>query len=327
MKATTPLRLLTVFAATAALVGPLASCGGGDSSTPAPAPAVPAPPAVVYTQAQITTSAKLAASTATIINGSMPVPLSLAAGIVYGAASSTAGSQTINGARCDTGTFDTTTVKAAARSGFAAGDRVNVVFNACQITVDGVTTTTNGAVSVTVSADTRFNGETAPYDIPFQVNFTNFASTIASTSTVFNGGGNARVNSSTTFLASLAVPAGGNLSARTGTLTLTYGAGFAFTATDGGSGSTGSLRVDGPVNAAVSGVGGVPLVLATPTALTGVTNSSGVITPTAGELRLNQPAPALTILPGASSTTVRGDTNGDGSLDLSFVTTWLALFQ
>jgi hypothetical protein len=319
------LRLLTVFAATSALVSPLTGCGGDDPPPPAPPP----PPAVVFTQADVLTSAKLAVASVTLTNLITPFPIAVIGGLVYGTASGSGGSQsgTLTSCGAGGGTFAVTTVKAAARAGLASGDQVNVVFSSCRFTSGGVTTTLNGAADTTVSREVVFNGSTAPFDVQFQVKFTNFTSALdAGAPSAIGGGGNAQVqdNASGTTV-SFNVPSGGGMNTRAGSAVLNYSPGFAFTLAEGVTRS-GSLRAEGLIVATTSGLS-LPFTLSTPTTLSGPIDGLSVVTPTTGELRIVGVGPVASITAGASSVTVRGDSNSDGTLDLSSVTTWAQLLQ
>jgi hypothetical protein len=208
-----------------------------------------------------------------------------------------------------------TTVKAAARAGFAAGDRVNMVFSACSFNAAGINVVLNGTAETTLDQDLVFNGAS------------NFTSTIgAGSAATFGGGGNAQLQdgaSGTTV--GLTVPTGGRMTTTVGGAGVTYNPGVSFTFTEGVT-NTGSLRVNGPLITSGGGFS-LPITLTTPTTLTGPVDVISVVTPTAGELRITGAGPEASITAAATSVTVRGDSNGDGSLDLSFVTTWPQLLQ
>ncbi len=231
---------------------------------------------------------------------------------------------------CDvSGTYSVRVTKSAPRMGLAAGDQLGVTYAKCKFKrsnflLDGSFTATLESDAVGLKKD--------EFSIVFQAETAAFATTseqggpakgvVGMTGTVRVAHSVSPANSGTL---QFVVPASGRLTANLGAgkdrFFIAYGPGTAFSSKFSRSTFSGSHKLDGTLDTGANGEAGVSLAVATPEALTfndPFTPSSGVVKAASADL-----ATSTTV--NAGNARVSGDTDGNGSLDLSFDLRWQEL--
>ncbi|MES2888886.1 MAG: hypothetical protein V4739_12870 [Pseudomonadota bacterium] len=230
----------------------------------------------------------------------------------------------LNGA-CTSGAASASVTKAATRTGFAIGDQVTLTFDKCLTSgflVQGTARLTPRAVVATRAA-----GEV---DVNFEARATGFSVAFNGMTVLHEGVAEikATANSSGVIGYAITVPSGqqwGVVLSGQATSRTTLGSNTALLLTQSTTPNTMTKKLDGAISA------GTPqqrqYQVNTPTPLSGSVGSSGQFVPTAGQITTNHLAARLdtSTTVSAGNVTVVGDTDQNGSLDLSFTTTWTGL--
>jgi len=300
----------------------LAACGGGGGDTNST-------PTTIRTQSDVLTVASLGILSASLTGTDIAPDLGMLGALVQGLSSVASGSLAAPASSCidngaGSGTFTVTLSKSGTYTGFNAGDQISLNFANCDF--GGIGYVINGPVKLTLQS-AAVNLTSDNYSVSFQADTTGLSTTLGGVGVAYTGTTNVTTGTSngTTNSASFTVPAGtsltANLTGGSSALSLVYNGGTTFSATDVASPNSASRALNGSVS-----TGGVALVISTPTTLAGTT-SSGAFVASSGVI--NTKATALNL---ATSTTlsgliasVNGDTNGDGTLDLAFQSTWSIL--
>jgi hypothetical protein len=294
------------------------ACGGGGDSTPTPA----AGGSTRLAQSDIQTTGSLGSLTL-LSSDSDAKQVMVFADAVLNATSSIGGGSTLpDTAACRTsGSLTASTTKLASRVGYANGDQLLVTFSNCN---SGSGLVLNGSLRMTAQGTIANVG--SAYDIRYNASMTNLSFRTASLTTTLTGGMD--INSSNT-VSAFTVPANQSLTSTLNSgstpVSTTYRAGTTARSVDTVSPNTASRKLDGTVVIATSS-SQLTFDVATPTAFAGTT-SSGRFIPNTGVMTFRQSGGPLnaSISVSGNTATVSGDTDGDGSLDLSFATTWTAL--
>jgi hypothetical protein len=303
--------LTCLFAAAAAL----AACGGGDD-TPAPAPST-------YTQAEVLISAKLGALTAGISQQRVPFLLAFFGGFLQASSTDDGGSGSFELACAGGGTRTIVIVKSAPRVGFAVGDSITTTNTNCVL--NGYTF--NGTATLTAKTAIA-NLPAASYAFDYTAELVAFSIGISTLTTVHDGtiSATSRADNSNVYASTLQVPSARSYSSVAANLKLEYAPGTTLTETETVSSSSGTLSIAGTVTVS-TGSTALPVLLATPTALAGPVSATGTMSMTAGTLEakdmLQNIATSMTFA--GTTAAVRADSDQNGSLDLSFASSWAAL--
>jgi hypothetical protein len=297
----------------------LAACGGGGDSAPTPTTSSSTTP---YTQAQIQSTASLGALTLLSSDSDAKDVMSFADAILSSTSSIGGGSTLPDTAACTSGGSLTASVtKSGSRTGYASGDQLLVTFSNCNF---GNGLVINGAIRTTAQGTISNLGSS--YDIRYNASLTNFSLRTSTLTTTLTG--SIDVNSSNT-VSAFTVPANQNLTSTivTGSTTTStsYRAGTTMRSVDTASPNTASRKLDGTVVISAAG-SQLNFDVATPTAFSGTT-SSGRFVPNTGSMTFRQSGGGInaSISVSGNTVTVSGDTDGNGTQDLSFTTTWTAL--
>jgi len=212
------------------------------------------------------------------------------------------------------------------------GDRVTVTYVQCDASYTGFVV--DGTVKLTARTPTTafsFSGYTAG----FEAEMTGLSITDSTALHRYKGVLEIEANriGVGTSSGSFAVPAGklftGTTFVGSTPVVLAYGAGTTFAQTDTNLPPyIATRKLDGPVAIGVGSAGVVSLAITTPTALSGSTLFDP-LDATAGVIGIaaSDENPSVSVTVKAASVTVSGDSDGNGSLDLAFDTTWAALTQ
>jgi hypothetical protein len=324
----------------------LTACGGGGddpapapvaTQTPAPTPAPSPTPAPAtgtkFTKAQVLEVAQLGTLVGVLTEQRGLFMVDFQVGTLIGFSGLAGGSTSDNVSCAAGGSAVRTAARAASRTGLAAGDSLTVAYSNCasQSTVNGAVQTVviNGTVKMTAENDMA-NLAVADHDVRYTTTMTNFSLKInTAAAAVFNGvltAGRLASNGNVA-TTSFAVPTGGAFSFTVSDLSVrfepTAKAVFVRTASDNG----GSLSLDG---ATITNTAGAPapltLTFKTVTPLAG-NAAKGYVVPITGSVNVTDPSKTLATSVAYSGTvaTVSGDTDKDGTLDLTFSSTWAEL--
>ncbi|XVJ70252.1 MAG: hypothetical protein HEQ39_11815 [Rhizobacter sp.] len=223
-------------------------------------------------------------------------------------------------AACDSGTFLFSVTKSGSRLGLDAGDSLLIIFSNCSFS--GLVF--NGSMRLT--AQGNISNVSSAYNIRYLATMTNWSVRNGSLTTTTSG--NMDINSSNTAIA-FTVPTNQSVTSAStvssGTVTSIYRAGTTALSVDTISPNTASRKLDGTVVVSTSS-GQLTFDVATPTAFAGTT-SGGRFEPNTGAMTFRQPGGTsnASISISGNTATVSGDTDGNGTPDLSFTTTWAAL--
>jgi hypothetical protein len=306
----------------------LSACGGGGSSTPAT-------PAPIFGQAEAKSVAVLGLLTSELVFGQIQSEPSFFANYIVGYSNGVAsGSSSAAVFSCATasggsGTYSAATNKSGVYVGLKPNDKITLSFNACNLGGTGLVL--NGG-AVAVSNGTYANLPSNAL-VQFALTTTNmdFGSTTSKTrsngvqSVVYDSTISANlplITSTATSNYSVAYFNPASASAASLIYTLNAGASVVSKLL---AANTFSSKLDGLVTYTTTS-GNVGLNFNTITPLTGSLVSGRPI-PTAGVLRVKETSVNLlteTSISG-STATVKADSNGDGTLDLTFATTYTAL--
>jgi hypothetical protein len=314
MKSTGKICVSTVLLAT------LAACGGGGDTKP---PVTP--------QAQIQGVASLGV-TATRLTGfalNRDFTHLSAALLLLGA--ETGNSRTVDTA-CASGSrsaaIDKTTPD---HEGFIAGDSVTLTYNNCDV---GQNLVFNGTFKATLQGDVLPSVGPQNYDLRFKGELTGFSSKSTVDGIVRNYEGSATFNASATpdgrAAFGFTVPVANNLALQyTGSLPsikIGYLPGTRFAGTE----VTGTAVITQAIEGEVfltSTTGTENLVITNPTVLAGPTPANGLFNATSGVIDTKSTTRTVatsTTVDGAN-VSIRGDSDKNSTLDLTFTTTWAAL--
>ncbi len=301
------------LAAMAAAVLLSACGGGGGDDQPSRA-----------TRDDVATAATLGVLTIELTAQRMEVLTAFFTGFLQGLSTDVAGSRPLD-VSCviggiGSGAYTGNITKSGVRTGLAAGDTVALTFNSCDL--GGGVVVVNGNVTLTAQ-DTIANqaaGSSSSFRIAAsQLNFT------------FNGSATLH-NGVIDVVASLPVETVSQRFTVPGPQNYVFavaGLGYGFKPSAIFSSTTspanGSRKLDGTLSASVSSGSG-ELVFATPTPLTGPV-ASNRFAATAGAFSVNLPSDGFSasVAFSGSVATVSGDTDGNGSADVNFETTWAQL--
>jgi hypothetical protein len=298
----------------------LAACGGGGGdggNGDAPA----ADPAPQYTQSEIRSVAALGAlaTDMTAVVGSQGIEA--LGSVLYIFSADTGGTRTVaRNDACESGTLEAQVSKANTQTGLGAGDQVALRFQNCSF--GGAVL--HGSATLKTRQALVFTGDTI--DESFEATLSNFTITRNNLAMVYTGAIEAKFNAteaSNRLVTEFRVPAAKTFGWKAAKLVLAYEAGTTFAGTDVLSPNTLSRKLDGRVSIGTDTP--VPLVITTPAALTGTRSQNGGFVPTAGSLKTVADDLETSIVSSGNTLTVSGDTDGNGSLDLSFNTTWTEL--
>ena len=109
-------------------------------------------------------------------------------------------------------------------------------------------------------------------------------------------------------------------------VSIEYGAGTTFAGSDAVTPNSASRKLDGSIVMSTGGAASLPLAISTRSTLSGTT-TTGLFVPTSGVIATkatDENIATSTTVSGVRAT-VSGDTDGDGSLDLVFDSSWSAL--
>jgi hypothetical protein len=230
------------------------------------------------------------------------------------------------------GTLTVTVTKSGTYAGLKTNDKIDVTFTNCD---SGAGNVQNGRLVLTAQADyANLGALNSGFKFNYQLSSINYAQTIGTARFVANGVQNVQFDStaSATYpkLSSSIVSAYSNkafspASATTPGLEVSINAGTTLTNQFTSAGANYSATVDGGVGLTTPG-GAIAMAYATTTPITGAV-VSGRLVPAAGVLRVKE-----TTLNLQTESTVQGsmvqvkaDTNRDGTLDLTFSTTYSLL--
>jgi hypothetical protein len=303
----------------------LSACGGGgDAGSPEPANGTK------YTQDDIKSVAAAGLVPATFILTDNGAGIGVLGGFLVSRTSQTGGSTgpvvescVVNGNGHGSLTYSVT--KSAFRTGFAAGDQVVVTFNDCD---RGGGIVNNGTATFTATNNLA-NLSTASFDYGVDVRMTNFSARYRSSLATFDGVATLItkfLSSNLSLTQKLAVPAGQTLRVTLNNQVLEYAGGASVSIALVSIPNSATTRLDGDVKVTNAGKT-VALSASTPITLSGSTNAAGQFLATSGTIAVKDTARniATSTTVSGNNTSVSGDTDGNGSLDLTFSTTWLSL--
>jgi hypothetical protein len=306
----------------------LVACGGGSggagSSSSNP------PPATNSTQAELKQVAALGILITLATGAASGQDLAFLNAIFEGLSADVGGSRVVN-LPCTAGTASVSIVKSAPRTGLVAGDGATFTYDRCDVAGSGYVL--SGKVNATAqSAVVPAVG--GSFSVDYAAVMTGLSATYTSVTLTYDGVLNisSSVTDSTTYSTRFVVPAGQLftiLFTGAGTpLSYIYSAETTFAGVDNVTLKTGTRKLDGSVTARLANSPILPMAISTPTTLTGTTSSTNVFTATAGTITSTSAAQNIatsTTINGANAT-VSGDTDKNGSLDLTFSVPWAALF-
>jgi hypothetical protein len=318
----------------------LAACGGGGGdSSPPPAQAASVKP-TAYTETEAKLVAGIGFLSSEALLSQMMVEQAFFANFLQGFInSSTSGSFSNIAMPCSsptggTGTVTSMIVKAGIYPGLKANDVIDVAFNGCSFA--GTNITLNGRAILSPSVD--YSSLPANFVVQYKLNTTSFSAKVGSTppTQVRSTGGQlitydatsagvAFPDVSSTINQAYSVAFFPTTASQVADLTYTMNPAAAM-AYKGTASNTFTARVDGAVSVKVP-AGSTSLTLATVTPATGNVLPAGRSVPTSGVLRTKETGLNLlteTTVQGLSAA-VKADSNGDGALDLNFMTTYTAL--
>ncbi len=334
----------------------LAACGGGGggdapaaagtgtappasgTSTAAPAPASTAAPAP-YTQGEAQAVAgvgflglELIAQQAQI---EQPALAYFSQGFLSGnTVAGSTGPTTVNcaSATAGGGTLTATVTKSGTYAGLKTNDKIDVTYTNCNF---GAGNVQNGRLVLTAQADyANLGAINSGFKFNYQLSSINYVQAIGTVRFVSNGVQNVQFDSTASAgypkLSSSIVSTHSNktfdsVSATTPALEISINTGATLTNQFTSAGANYSATVDGGVGLKTPG-GAIALAYATTTPITGAV-VSGRLVPAAGVLRVKETTLNLqteSTMQG-SMVQVKADTNRDGTLDLTFSTTYSLL--
>lgn len=301
----------------------LTACGGGGDSGGS---------SVKYTQADVKNTATLGVLTSVVSGDKVGAAMAFLGGVLQGFSTDVNGSRSVPTVSCASGgagggSLTASVNKTAVRTGLAVGDNITYTFANCTFGSTGLTF--NGTVKLTAQNEAA-NLDSATYQVSYQASLTGFSMKSGTTTTNFSGIANvvSSLTSNNTSSGSFTVPTGQTFSAVVtggsgGPFSMDFAAGTTFTGTEVTSPNAATRKLDGSVSVGTTGAA-VPLVITTPAALSG-TISSGLFVGTFGVVNTKAPNLATSVSISGTNASVSGDTDGNGSLDLVFSTTWTAL--
>jgi hypothetical protein len=297
--------------------------GGGDDGGGSPAPST-----TVVTRSDIETFFRVGVQSSDLISLYEQDKLPFFAGFLIGVSNTTGGSTSPASIACTAGGNVTANItKTGVYQGLNANDSATLSFNNCSFT--GQPTTYNGSAVVTSLNGARGLDNTGvnATNLQFRLASTNLSLARGSLRVVHNGSVNTTYNSSAsslsfdvTALTAHSYAAFSPATASTASFTTTASTGSRVVSTS--SNAMLSLGYTGRTTASTSS-GSVVIDISTPTTITGTRNaSSGLLVPVAGVMNVTE-----TIIPVATrgtfsprSLTISGDTDRNGTLDLTFAT-------
>jgi hypothetical protein len=305
-------------------IAALTACGGGGGDSGGST--------VKYTQADIKNTATLGVLTSVVSGDKVGAAMAFLGGVIQGFSTDPGGSRSVPAASCASGgagggSLTASVTKTAVRTGLAVGDSISYTFANCVFGSSGLTF--NGTVKLTAQTE-AINLDSANYQVSYQAGMTGFSMKSGTTTANFGGTANvvSSLTSNTTSSGTFTVPTGQTFSAvvtggSSGPFSMDFAAGTTFTGTEVSSPNTATRKLDGTVNVGTTGAA-VPLVITTPAALSGTT-TSGLFVGTFGVVNTKASNLATSVSISGTNASVSGDTDGNGSLDLVFSTTWTAL--
>lgn len=288
------------------------------------------PPPTKSTQAELKQVAALGVLVTLATGASSGQDLAFLNAVFEGLSADVGGSRIVD-LPCTAGAASVSIVKSASRTGLVAGDGATFTYDRCDVAGSGyvlsgkVTATAQSAVLPAVGGS---------FSVEYAAVMTGLSATYSNVTRAYDGVLNisSGVTGSTTYSTRFAVPAGQPftiLFTGVGTpLSYIYSAETTFVGIDNVTSKSGMRKLDGSVTVRLANSPILPLAISTPTNLTGTTSSTNVFTATAGTINTTSAAQNIatsTIISGANAT-VSGDTDKNGSLDLTFSIPWAALF-
>jgi len=305
----------------------LAACGGGGSSDAGPPNSVPA---MNSTQTELQQLAALGVATLSTTHGLTQQDLPYLSGAVANLGSDVGGTRVLSITSCSAGTATISVVKSASRTGLVAGDQATFTYDRCNIGGNGLLL--NGKVVVTAQgAVTPASG--GNFSVNYAAVMTGFSTTFNGVTRTYDGALSisSSVVNATTYSTRFAVPAGQRftslLTGPAAPMSFSYGPETTFVSVDNVISKSATRKLDGNFNIRGTNTPILPLLISTPTALTGTTSNTNIFTATAGTINTTsttQNVATSTTVNGANAT-VSGDTDKNGSLDLTFTIPWTAL--
>jgi hypothetical protein len=298
-----------------ALSALLSACGGGGGDDDQSSPA---------TREDVELAAKLGAATIELTAQRMEVLTAFFTGFLQGLSTDPAGTRPLN-VSCviggvGSGTYTGSITKSAVRTGLAAGDTVALTFNSCDFSSVGLVLNGN----VTLTAQDTIANQAAGSASSFRIAASQMNITFNGSATLHDGVIDVVASLPAEAVTQrFTVPGTGNYVFAVLGLGYGFKPGAVFASTT--SSSSGSRKLDGTVSASVS-TGSGDLVFITPTPLTGSVTSNQFAA-TAGAFSLSLPSESLgvSVAFNGSVATVSGDTDGNGTSDVNFETTWAQL--
>ena len=308
----------------------LSACGGGGGDDSVAT-------TNIYSQANVKNVAGLGALVLQITDSRTVSGMSFLGGSVAALATDdAAGAQTVS-IVCSSGTGSAKVTKPVAHVGLKQDDEVLFVYDRC-VGANGFLL--NGTAKLTLK-DTASVASSGDLSANFKADVTDFEVTTNGSSLRYEGQFDfdfSTTDSLNSSSGTFTVPSGQALTVEgmTGTtsvFTVTYGEGLTFEAADVSAPNSATRKFSGSVVAAIPAYPSGTLTFATPTALTGVRVAAGnnvAFSPSAGVFNVSLASQGTQTLPtsttiNANGVTVSGDSDGNGSLDLVFNTTWQAL--
>ena len=300
----------------------LAACGGGSDS---------APEAKQYSQHEVKNVASLGVLVSGVVSNRAGFALGLFGGTLVRYSTVASGSvpmvqETCGLANGKTGTLSRTITKSAFRTGLAAGDQISTTYANCDV---GYGTVLNGMVVLTVQ-EPAVNMTLNDYDSHFQASMSSFSmkAAVGDASILFGSiAGTAKMVGANRFSGGFTVPNAHVFGISSGALVLSIGSGATYARTDVTYPDAATYVLNGDVTVAANGTN-LPLRIATPNTLSG-TIVNGYLAPRTGTITvkdLSRNIATSTSVNGVSAS-VSGDTDGNGSMDLQFSSTWAGLMS
>jgi hypothetical protein len=312
----------------------VAACGGGGGGGTA---TIATPTTKIYGQTDAKTVAGTGLLTSELLFAQVQIEQAFFGGFIQGfstgVASGSASASTLScvSAGLGSGTLTVSTTKAGVYVGLQTNDSVNITFNACDFGGNGLVLNGN---TVLVSKGSYANLP-INFSVLYSLTTTNFDMIFGGVKNRSNGVQNVAFNATvagvafpevtSTVATSYSLESYSSSTAKVPAITFKLNTGTVVYAKYSSTNAFVS-KLDGGVTGTPTTSGAVPLIISTPTPLAG-TLTGGRPVPTVGVFRVKGVDLNLqteTTVQGISAV-LKADSNGDGTLDLSFNTTYSAM--
>lgn len=332
-EATTRMNQLFKPIASTLFIAALAACGGGgDDSTATNPGTAPTTVPTKYTQADVQNITSLGlAAIAGGNNRAGRVAFHLSSYLIN-FSTTTGGSVTANNQSCvvsgaGSGTYSYSVTKSANRMGLASGDQVSMTFSRCDYGGNGFID--DGSVTLTARSAIA-NASPGIFDVSFDANLIDYELPGGFTKTKYSGLINAAVNkaSANSVITSFTVAPAQTFTQTTGDVWVAYAAGTTGTVTQISSPNNISYKLEGQADVHALEGSTRTLLIATPTPLAGPI-VAGQLSPASGVINVKDTTRNITTSTTFSgpAASLSGDTDGNGSLDLVFNSSWAKLIN